>query len=97
MRFEMLEVVLRVAMLIQKDLNHNDVSETLEVRERERERDRHAFQGRTLGLGCRLGWKVGLGLGTPYLVHACACSHPVPTSPSSASVRCERKSLSPKR
>ena len=39
MRFEMLEVVLRVAMLIQKDLNHNDVSETLEVRERERERE----------------------------------------------------------
>ena len=27
-----------MAMLIQKDLNHNDVSETLEVRERERER-----------------------------------------------------------
>ena len=31
MRFEMLEVVLRVAMLIQKDLKHNDVSESLEV------------------------------------------------------------------
>jgi hypothetical protein len=36
MRFEMLEVLLRVAMLVQKDLQHSDVSETLEVRGRQR-------------------------------------------------------------